>query len=307
MPGPPDDPVASFLEYLRAQRGVSAHTLRAYAGDLREFRAWAGIAGVDHHARADAALLRDYLAWLSRRRLSRTSIARRLATLRSCFRFLARHGLIDRNPAREVRSPRPPRVLPSVLPKDEAKALLDCPPPAGDAGRRAEALLELLYATGLRIGECCRLDVDDLDRGRGTARVQGKGGKERIVPVGEVALAAVDRYLAGRAARRGALFLNRRGGRLTVRSAFRIVRARARAAGLERRVSPHVLRHTFATHMLGEGADLRLIQELLGHSRLSTTQRYTQVSPEQLMRVYDAAHPRAAATGRRRVPDAGGR
>jgi integrase/recombinase XerC len=184
-----------------------------------------------------------------------------------------------------------------VLPKDEAKDLLDRPPAIDDRGRRADALLELLYATGLRVDECCRLDVDDLDRGQGTVRVQGKGGKERVVPVGELALAAVARYLCDRTGERGPLFRNRRGGRLTSRSAHRIVRARAREAGLDRRVSPHVLRHTFATHMLGEGADLRLIQELLGHSRLSTTQRYTHVSPEQLMRVYDAAHPRAGAGG----------
>jgi integrase/recombinase XerC len=291
-----DDPVGTFLEYLAAQRGASPHTLRAYAGDLREFRAWARGEGVEDLADSDAALVRAYLAWLSRRRLSRTSIARRLATLRSCFRFLARQGVIGRNPARDVRSPRPPRVLPSVLPKDEAKDLLDRPPALEEGGRRADALLELLYATGLRIDECCRLDVDDLDRGQGTVRAHGKGGKERIVPVGEVALAAVARYLGGRAGDRGPLFRNQRGGRLTTRSAHRIVMDRARDAGLERRVSPHVLRHTFATHMLGEGADLRLIQELLGHSRLSTTQRYTHVSPEQLMRVYDAAHPRAGAS-----------
>lgn len=288
-----DDPVGCFLEYLGAQRGASPHTLRAYAGDLREFRDWARAAGVDDLTRADAPLVRAYLAWLHRRRLGRTSVARRLATVRSCFRFLARQGVMERNPAREVGSPRSPGRLPSVLPKDEAKELLDQPPAPGEAGCRAVALLELLYATGLRVGECCRLDVDDLDRTLGTVRVQGKGGKERIVPVGEVALAAVERYLEGRAG--GPLFRNLRGRRLGPRSAHRIVRARARAAGLERRVSPHVLRHTFATHMLGEGADLRLIQELLGHSRLSTTQRYTHVSAEHLMRVYDAAHPRAGA------------
>jgi integrase/recombinase XerC len=297
-----EHPVGAFLEYLSAQRGASPHTLRAYAGDLGEFRAWARAEGMEDLRRADAALVRAYLAWLSRRRLGRASIARRLATLRSWFRFLARHGVVERNPARQVRSPKPPRVLPSVLPKDEAKELLDRPRPTDDGGRRAEALLELLYATGLRVGECCRLDVDDVDRAEGTVRVHGKGGKERIVPVGDVALAAVARYLAGRPAPGGPLFRNRRGGRLTARSAHRIVRARALEASLERRVSPHVLRHTFATHMLGEGADLRLIQELLGHSRLSTTQRYTHVSPEQLMRVYDAAHPRAGAAGPAAVP-----
>ena len=143
------------------------------------------------------------------------------------------------------------------------------------------------------MAECCGLDLDDLDRGQGTVRVLGKGGKERVVPVGDAALSAIDDYLAQRRTRNGPLFTNHRGGRLTTRSVHRIVRSQARAAGIDRRVSPHTLRHTFATHMLGEGADLRLIQELLGHRRLSTTQRYTHVSPEHLMKVYDSAHPRA--------------
>jgi integrase/recombinase XerC len=159
--------------------------------------------------------------------------------------------------------------------------------------RRDHALLELLYATGIRAAECSALDYADLDRSHGTVRVLGKGSKERVVPVGEAALAAVDRYLAARGTPRGALFANLRGSRLTPRSIQRIVARRASLAAIDRRVTPHTLRHTFATHMLGEGADLRAIQELLGHSRLSTTQRYTHVSPEQLMKVYDSAHPRA--------------
>jgi integrase/recombinase XerC len=196
------------------------------------------------------------------------------------------------NPARQVRSPRLGRRLPSFLPKDEATQLLDAEP-AGAAGLRDRALVELLYASGLRVAECCGLDLEDLDEGRRTVRVVGKGDKERVVPVGETALEALAAYLAMRGRARGALFRNARGGRLTTRSALRIVKGLARRAGLGQRVTPHTLRHSFATHMLGEGADLRLIQELLGHSRLSTTQRYTHVSPEHLMRVYDAAHPRA--------------
>ena len=179
------------------------------------------------------------------------------------------------------------------LPVDETAVLLSPEPEASVAGARDRALLELLYASGLRVAEGCGLDVDDLDEGRRTVRVLGKGSKERVVPVGESALEALAAYLALRGRQRGALFLNARGGRLTTRSALRIVRARARRAGIVQRVTPHTLRHSFATHMLGAGADLRLIQELLGHSRLSTTQRYTHVSPEHLMRVYDAAHPRA--------------
>ncbi|HET7876397.1 MAG TPA: tyrosine recombinase XerC, partial [Methylomirabilota bacterium] len=249
--------------------------------------------GVKRVEAVDARVVRAYLAWLHGRRLSKATIARRLASVRSCLRFLARRGVIEGNPARQVPSPRQGRRLPSFLPKDESTGLLDLPAEPTPAGRRDHALLELLYATGLRVSECCGLDVDDLDRGQGTVRVLGKGDKERVVPVGDAALQAIDAYLAVRGPGGGPLFRNARGGRLTPRSAHRIVRRRAREAGIIRRVTPHTLRHTFATHMLGEGADLRLIQELLGHSRLSTTQRYTHVSPEHLMKVYDAAHPRA--------------
>lgn len=285
-----DDSVSAYLEYLAAERGASPHTLRGYATDLREFADFAGRGGP---LGADARVVRAYLAWLHQRRLARSSIGRKLASVRSYFRFLARRGVIAQNPARQVGSPRPPRRLPSFLPKDESKELLDRPIPPTVAGARDCALLELLYATGIRVAECCGLDWRDLDRGTGTVRVLGKGDKERVVPVGAVAWAALDEYLARSVERDGPLFTNRRGGRLTPRSVHRIVGAAARRSGIERRVSPHTLRHTFATHMLGEGADLRLIQELLGHRRLSTTQRYTHVSPEHLMRVYDSAHPRA--------------
>jgi integrase/recombinase XerC len=293
------DPVPAFLQYLAAERGASPHTLRSYAADLAELGRFLHAAKMGGLAAADARTLRAYLAWLHGRGLAKSSIARKLATARSCFRFLARRGYIAANPARQVASPRLPRRLPSFLPKDESKELLDAPVEDSAAGRRDRALLELLYASGLRVAECCGLDVEDLDRRHGTVRVLGKGGKERVVPVGDAALDALDAYLsaAGGRDRRGAgsgpLFQNPRGGRLTTRSVRSIVRRRARAAGIARRVTPHTLRHTFATHLLGEGADLRLIQELLGHSRLSTTQRYTHVSPEHLMKVYDAAHPRA--------------
>ncbi len=287
------DPVAAFLEYLTVERGASAHTLAAYARDLREFEAFLAREGRGRFAEADARALRAWLAWLHGRKLARASVARRLSSVRSCFRFLVRRGVLDQNPARQVRSPRLARRLPNVLPKDESKELLDRTPEASLAGWRDHAILELLYATGIRVAECCGLDLADLDRRAGVVRVLGKGKREREVPVGEAALAAIEAYLARSGRRAGALFANLRGGRLTPRSVHRLVRWRARAAGLDRRVTPHTLRHTFATHMLGEGADLRLIQELLGHSRLSTTQRYTHVSPEHLMRVYDAAHPRA--------------
>jgi integrase/recombinase XerC len=287
------DSAAEFLRYLDLQRGASRHTLRGYATDLTEFRAFLSREGLGDLADADARAIRAWLAWLHDRKLAKSSIARKLATVRSCFRYLARLGVVEFNAARQVRSPRLPKRLPSFLPKDESKGLLDAETERSEAGLRDHALLELLYATGLRVAECCGLDLDDVDRRRGAVRVMGKGGKERVVPAGDAALGALDAWLSVRGEDSGALFTNLRGGRLGTRSVHRIVKWRARAAGIARRVTPHTLRHTFATHMLGEGADLRLIQELLGHSRLTTTQRYTHVSPEHLMKVYDSAHPRA--------------
>ena len=288
-----DAAVGSFLEYLGVERGASPHTLRSYAADLTEFTRFLADERIGGLPEADTRAVRAYVARLHQRRLSKATIARKLAAVRSCFRFLARRAALPTNPARQVRSPRLGRRLPSFLPVDEATVLLNAPPEPSAAGARDRALLELLYASGLRVAEGCGLDLDDLDEARRTVRVVGKGDKERVVPVGETALEALAAHLAMRGRRRGPLFLNARGGRLTPRSAHRIVRARARQAGIDQRVTPHTLRHSFATHMLGAGADLRLIQELLGHSRLSTTQRYTHVSPEHLMRVYDRAHPRA--------------
>jgi integrase/recombinase XerC len=288
-----DAAVGSFLEYLGVERGASPHTLRGYAADLSEFTRFLAEEKIAGLPAVDARVVRAYLARLHRRKLSKASIARKLAAVRSCFRFLARRGAIEANPARQVRSPRLGRRLPSFIPLDETLGSLDVGTERSAAGLRDRALVEVLYGAGLRVAEGCGLDLDDLDEARRTVRVIGKGDKERVVPIGETALDALDAHLAMRGRQRGPLFLNARGGRLTPRSAHRIVRAWARRVGLSQRVTPHTLRHSFATHMLGRGADLRLIQELLGHSRLSTTQRYTHVSPEHLMRVYDTAHPRA--------------
>jgi integrase/recombinase XerC len=199
------------------------------------------------------------------------------------------------NPARDVRSPALPKRLPGHLPIDQSEVLFRQAFGDDDAGRRDRAILELLYASGVRVAELAGLAVEDVDLREGSVRVLGKGRKERVVPIGRKAIEALQAYLGSREESRGPLFRNRRGGRLTVRSLHRIVRARGRAAGLVARVTPHTLRHTFATHLLDAGADLRLIQELLGHARLTTTQRYTHVSAERLARVYDAAHPRAKA------------
>ncbi len=287
--------VDAFLRYLAAERGASPHTLRSYATDLRDCAAFLHRRGLGALPDADARVIRGYLADLHARGLARTSIARRLATLRSFYRFLIRRGRARANPAREVRTPSLPRRLPGHLPIDQSEALFRQPVGDGEADRRDRAVLELLYASGVRVAELAGLDVGDLDLREGSVRVLGKGRRERVVPLGQKAIDALRAYLGPRESGRGPVFRNGRGGRLTVRSLHRIVRGRARAAGLAGRVTPHTLRHTFATHLLDAGADLRLIQELLGHARLTTTQRYTHVSAERLVRVYDAAHPRAKA------------
>ena len=285
--------VDAFLRYLAVERGASAHTLKSYRADLADSAAFLTRRGLGSLVDADARILRGYLADLHERRLARTSIARRLATLRSFYRFLCRKGRARTNPAKELRTPRLPKRLPAHLPIDQSEALLRQDFDGDPAGRRDRAVLETLYATGVRVAELAGLDLGDVDLREGGVRVRGKGGKERIVPLGGKAMAALHAYLGPRQGSQGALFRNRRGGRLTVRSLHRIVGARARAAGLAARVTPHTLRHSFATHLLDAGADLRLIQELLGHARLATTQKYTHVSADRLMRVYDAAHPRA--------------
>jgi integrase/recombinase XerC len=286
--------VEQFIRYLSVERAASPHTLRSYRTDLADCAAFLAGRRLGTLVAADARALRAYLAALHERGLARTSIARRLAALRSFFRFLVRRGRASGNPAREVATPKLPKTLPGYLPIDESEALLRVVPAPAAGSARDRAILELLYATGIRVAELAGLDVEDVslrDWREGAVRVLGKGRKERIVPVGRKAVEALQGYLGSRGS--GPLFLNERGGRLTVRSVHRIVRARARAAGLHRRVSPHTLRHTFATHLLDAGADLRLIQELLGHARLGTTQKYTHVSTDRLMKVYDRAHPRA--------------
>ncbi len=296
-------PVTAFLRHLEVEKHASPHTIRAYGRDLAQ---WVRFVAQSERADAVAARLvlgattRDVRAWLAAlhgRGLDAVSVARKLAAVRSLYRFLARRGVVRRNPAREVRAPRVARKLVTFLPTDEAKAMVDARALGGDARERDVAVLEMLYATGLRVSELAGLDLDAVDRDARTVRVLGKGGKERMVPYGAPAARALDTYLGRRATDRGPVFVNARGGRLTPRSIHTIVRRAARAAGVTRRVSPHTLRHTFATHLLDGGADLRMIQELLGHSRLSTTQRYTHVSTVQLLKTYEAAHPRASLSG----------
>jgi integrase/recombinase XerC len=290
-----NDPLAAFLRHLAAERYASAHTLRSYRTDLADFQTFLAARGAAGLAGADTRVVRAWLAALHARGLEPSSVARKLAALRSCYRFLVRRGLVERNPAREVRGPRLPRPLVSFLPIDEATDLVEARALGGDARERDRAVLELLYASGLRVSELAGLDLAALDRADRTVRVLGKGRVERIVPYGAAAAAALEAWLARRGPQPGPLFTGVRRGRLGVRAIHRLVGRAARAAGLTRRVSPHTLRHTFATHLLDGGADLRAIQELLGHRRLSTTQRYTHVGADQLMKVYDRAHPRSAS------------
>jgi integrase/recombinase XerC len=287
------DPLEDFLRYLAVERNASPHTLKSYRTDLLQFRRFTTAAGLTTPVEADTRMVRGFLADLGDRGQDPVSVARKLAALRSWFRFLVRRGRLERNPAATVRGPRRATKLVSFLPVDETVALLETAGPAGPRALRDAVMLELLYASGLRVAELAALDVDDVDVTERTVRVLGKGRKERIVPFGAKAAGRLDAYLARRGTARGPLFPGERGRRLTVRTMHRVVRAAARRAGLIRRVSPHTLRHSFATHLLDGGADLRMIQELLGHSRLGTTQRYTHVGADRLMQVYDRAHPRA--------------
>jgi integrase/recombinase XerC len=290
-------PLQRFFRYLAVERHASPHTVRAYRTDLQDFQRFCTQARCEAVEAVDGRLIRAYLAHLHGRDLDPVTVSRHLSTLRSWLRFLVRQGVLERNVARDVRSPRLPRKLVSFLPVDEAMPMVDARGLGGRARARDVAILELLYASGLRVSELTGLDLGDVDHDAMTVRVLGKGSRERIVPFGRGAARALGAYLGGRPDARGPLFVNARGGRLTPRSVQTLVKRAARASGVERRVSPHTLRHTFATHLLDGGADLRVVQELLGHSRLSTTQRYTHVSSAHVVRAYDAAHPRARAGG----------
>ncbi len=285
-----------FTTYLQTERDVSPHTLAAYRSDLAQLLIFAARErGEAVSARdVDHLLLRRYLAGLSRDN-KKSSIGRKLAAIRSFFRFLVRRGTIEKNPAELIATPKKEQRLPFHLDIDQATTLMEAPDADQKYALRDRAILELLYSSGLRVSELTGLDIGGLDLVAGMVRVTGKGGKERIVPVGSRALKALQEYLELRSddALTGALFLNTRCGRINRRSVARIVDAHVMRIAAFKRISPHTLRHTFATHMLEGGADLRVIQELLGHASLSTTQKYTHVSIDRLMEVYDKAHPKA--------------
>ncbi len=292
----------NFLRHLR-ERNASVHTIKAYTGDLDNFSAYIGSRGwktIDHIA------IRGFLSHLYDKGLSKTSVARALAAVRSLYRWLAQEGVVEQNPAKLVSTPRLPKKLPRVPTIEEMNAMLDGKmPEVASFPERDRLLFELLYGCGLRNSELVGINLDDISLSNEAILIRGKGKKERYVPFGGSALAALAVYLPWRQQLLAtlkkpipgkgmpALLVNQRGGRLTTRSVGRIVKRIAVAKGLSPEVHPHTLRHAFGTHMLEEGADLRAIQELLGHERLATTQRYTQLSVKHVMNVYDQTHPRA--------------
>lgn len=300
--------IEGFESYLADERRFSPRTVLAYRTDLERFTDFwqrefgEEAAGKARLTRVDALAVRSYLAALHRAGLKNRSIARHLSTLRSFFHWACREGHLEKNPARGLPAPRVPRTLPRAMTLSDTESLLAASREDG-VPERERALFELLYATGLRVSEAAGLDLEDLDLSSRLLRAVGKGSKERIVPFGEEAEDALRSYLPVRAAlRRGGsfaaeagepLFVNRRGGRLTTRSMARLLKRRLAAAGLPQDISPHALRHTFATHLLQAGADLRSIQELLGHASLSTTQKYTHLDAARLHEVYRSAHPKA--------------
>ncbi len=287
-----------FIEYLTAERNASRYTVRNYDADLHGFFRFMGEAGIGSLDEVNKDVIRDYLGQLMERGFARTSIARKLSAVRSFYRYLQREELVSISPAATISSPKLDRRLPVFLSLEEAVRLIEAPDLSTPSGLRDRAFLELLYASGLRVSELVSLNMDQVNLEIREIRVWGKGAKERIVMMGDPAANALAAYVdRGRptfaAGSTPALFLNQDGGRLTVRSIQSFVRAYARMAGIEKDVHPHMVRHTFATHLLNGGADLRVVQELLGHASLSSTQIYTHVSRAQAKRVYLAAHPLA--------------
>lgn len=291
--------VDRFLEELRVTRGASPHTLRAYAGDLGDLARHLEGRGIDDPGAVTPLVLRGWLADLDERGLARTSIQRKLSAVRTFFHHLLERGEVRAQPTTGLRQPRRARPLPGCLDPGEVEALLRAPDTSTAAGRRDRALFEVMYSAGTRAAETVGLDRGDIDLRRGVARIRGKGRRERLGALGSFALDALNTYLRDperplpqpRAA--NAVFLNLRGGRLTTRSLGRIVARHALGAGLRRHATPHTLRHSFATHLLDRGADLRSVQELLGHAHVATTQIYTHVSIERLRKIYEQAHPHA--------------
>ncbi len=301
--------ISRLLDFLSVERGLSKNTLEAYQRDLSRYATYLRSMGVADGTEADENVIAGFVARLSAtefeegRRYMASSVARALAAVRTFHTFLLREGDTDLNPAQAVSRPKVPRNLPRPLAVAEVESMLAAPAEGDVVGLRDRAILETLYGAGLRISELVGLDVDDVDLEEGSVRVFGKGSKERLVPLGRFAIDAIEAYLTrarpalARTGSGAAMFLNQRGGRLTRQGAAKILGTAARRAGVKKRVTPHTLRHSFATHLLEGGADVRVVQELLGHATLTTTQIYTLVTGDRLREEYFSAHPRARFAG----------
>ena len=300
---------AMFEEYLKLEKNLSPHTVKAYMSDICQFNSFLAVKARNvKTGEIDHLTVRGYIGSLYKKE-KKSSIGRKLASIRSFFDYMIKKGYLENNPARMVSIPKPEKVLPSFISVDEAFALMDKPKGPSLSSLRDRAILETLYSCGLRVSELVSLNMDNINLRDSILRVTGKGNKERIVPIGEKAVSAIEKYLTirqealhltshvSRLTQNGdPLFINLRGGRLTQRSVERFVKKYTAGIASGKRVTPHSLRHTFATHLLDNGADLRGIQEMLGHASLSTTQKYTHLSMERLMDVYDRAHPKAKKT-----------
>lgn len=302
-----ENDINDFAIHLEIERNLSLHTRKAYISDLEQFLGYLKNTGKTaetgtRSADVDQMLIRGFMRSLYLAKQKKSSIARKLAALRAFFKYLLREGRINANPAQLVQTPTPEKHIPGILSVDEVIAVLNAPFQDSPLGFRERAIMELFYSTGIRLSELAGLNIEDIDYAQGVIKIRGKGRKERIVPVGGTAITAMQIYLKrrGELSKNGVisgndnpLFLNISGKRLTTRGVARVVDMSIVHSGINRKISPHALRHSFATHMMDAGADLRAIQELLGHESLSTTQKYTAVSISRLMEVYDKAHPKA--------------
>jgi len=302
------DAVRDFGIHIEVERNLSYHTRRNYLSDLEQFREFLLESGMDRPSDVDQMVIRAFLASLYRKKIKKVTVSRKVASLRAFFKFLLREGKIRYNPAQMVQAPKADKYLPSFLSIDEVFSLLGVAFDPDVSGLRDRAIIEFIYSVGVRVGELTDLNVADIDFSNNLVKVRGKGRKERIVPIGGPALSALKEYVDSRSVGKGSknddytgspLFLNRSGSRLSSRSVRRIIDKYIAMSGIGRKISPHALRHTFATHLMDAGADLRVIQELLGHESLSTTQKYTSVSVTRLMDVYDKSHPRAGGEKKR--------
>jgi len=287
--------VEPFRSYIKSELNLSPHTVLAYVRDINQFIGFVKSKGslFENPQRIDPAFARSYLRWLELKGFSKKSVARKISSCRAFFRYLFREGKIKLNPFEHILTPKLGKRLPSFLYPEEVVKLLNAVNLKHKNGPRDLAIIELIYASGMRVGEVAKLRPDSIDLENGEVLVQGKGDRERVVLIGSHAISSLKKYLGTRPKDEKTLFLGRMGSKLTSRSVERMVRKYARKSGLSKRVTPHTLRHSFATHLLSGGADLKIVQELLGHSSLSTTQIYTHITKEKLKSIYDKAHPRA--------------